>query len=243
MRPGPRAPSERARREREEQARYGYRSGRSPQACASECSGLGWPGGYWYWYWYWSIDAKGNSGVMRHRVQGTPSTGWHTVPYEAAEASAPLDAAPRAAGFPPVLATGGHWYWYWYIDAKDNACPTAFSAYGRNTSCRMLSSATRYTHVHVCGTVVRHGPPSRGDCPWWLYRLDARRSKDADGHLKPQAAGPRWRRGCAIIASQLDAQRQAVRHPRRVKVAPHLPALRAGLVHGTQRQQPQPRWI
>ena len=25
-------------------------------------------------YWYWSMDAKGNSSAMRHRLQGIPST-------------------------------------------------------------------------------------------------------------------------------------------------------------------------
>jgi len=43
---------------------------------------------------------------MRHRIQGIPSTSWHPAPYGAAEASAPLDVAPRGAGSPPVAATG-----------------------------------------------------------------------------------------------------------------------------------------
>ena len=57
-------------------------------------------------YWYWSFDAKGNSSAIRRRLQGIPSTSWHPVPYGAAEASAPLDAAPWGAGSPPVAATG-----------------------------------------------------------------------------------------------------------------------------------------
>ena len=55
-----------------------------------------------------AMKGHGRHAPQTDRLRGIPSTRWHPVPYGAAEASAPLDAAPRGAGSPPATTTGGH---------------------------------------------------------------------------------------------------------------------------------------